>query len=718
MAIPEGSSREVRENVREKARQKARERAAELAGRMTIEEMASLLRYDSPEIKRLGIYAYNWWNEGIHGLARAGTATVFPVALGLAATFDTGLMEQAAGIVATEARAKYNAYRQENDRGIYKGLTIWSPNINLFRDPRWGRGHETYGEDPYLTGTMGVAFIKGLQGDDPEYLKAAACVKHLAVHSGPEELRHEINVEPSLKDLAESYLPAFRQCIVEGRAEGAMGGYNRLYGEPCCGSKYLIRDLLRGIWEFEGYYVSDCFALRDFHEHHKVTADMTESAALALQAGCDVNCGNAYLYLLKALDKGLITEEQIKTACIRAMTTRLLLGCLEDTKTPWDELPYTVVDCREHRQFNELVAERSIVLLKNSGILPLQKKELRTLGVIGPNADSRIALQGNYHGTPGQYITVLEGIIREAGDDLQVLYSNGCELWQDRTERLAGPGDRIAEAVAVAKNSDAVILCVGLDERIEGEAHHISTGELFGGDKKDLLLPAVQQELAEAVLSVGTPVILCLMAGSSIDISAYTKRCEAVLMAWYPGARGGCAVAQILFGQVSPSAKLPVTFYGPDNYLPDYGDYSMKNRTYRYLEQEPLYPFGYGLTYSRVVCRKARLDYGRMVMCVEAENIGSMDTYEVIQVYCRSESSPDAARNPFLCGYRSVFLAAGECRSIEIALSGDTFTVVDGQGIRRTGGSHYRLYIGTHGPDSLSERLTGDPVLVIQAEIQ
>ena len=693
-------------------RERARKRAEELVSQMTVEEMASLLRYDSPPIKRLGIKAYNWWNEGIHGLARAGTATVFPVALGLAAAFDTGLMEAVAEAIADEARAKYNAYQREGDLGIYKGLTIWSPNLNLFRDPRWGRGHETYGEDPCLTGTMGVAFIGGLQGSDETYLKTAACVKHLAAHSGPEELRHEINVEPSPKDLEESYLPAFRQCVTEGRAEGAMGGYNRLNGEPCCGSRYLIRDLLRGTWGFEGYYVSDCFALRDFHEHHRVTGDMTESAALALSAGCDVNCGNTYLYLLQALKRGLITAAQIRTACVRALTTRLLLGCLEEEVTPWDDLPYTVVDCRKHQQLNERAAARSMVLLKNNGLLPLHKETLKTIGVIGPNADSRAALHGNYHGTPGQYITVLEGLIQEAGDEIQVLYSNGCELWRDRTERLAQPGDRIAEAVAAARNSDVVVLCVGLDESIEGEAHHISTGEAAGGDKSDLLLPAVQRELTEAVLAVGVPVILCLMAGSSIDISAYTGRCAAVLLTWYPGARGGRAAAGIIFGRESPAGKLPVTFYGPDHRLPDFADYTMCGRTYRYLEQEPLFPFGYGLTYGHVCCRQAEFDREQMVMTVTAENIGTCDTHEVIQVYCRSEESADACRNPFLCGYASIYLVAGGSVTVRIKLSADTFTVVDDQGTRRSGGHRYTLYTGTHGPDALSEKLTGTPVLI------
>ncbi len=707
-------------------REEAKRKAKELVSRMDIFEKASQLRYDSPAIPRLNIPSYNWWNEALHGVARAGTATVFPAAIAMAAMFDEEMMRRIGDVIATEGRAKHHAYAKEGDAGIYKGLTFWSPNINLFRDPRWGRGHETYGEDPYLTGTLGVAFIKGLQGENEKFLKSAACVKHLAAHSGPEALRHEINVKVSKKDLWESYLPAFKRCVKEGEVEGAMGGYNRLNDEPCCGSYYLMRDVLRGQWGFEGYFASDCWALRDFHEHHMVTATPSESAALALHTGCDINCGSMYLQLIKALEEGLVTEEEITTACERAFTTRYLLGCFEET--PWDHIPYTVIDCREHQILNEEAAKRSIVLLKNNGMLPLQKESLKTIGVIGPNADSRVALHGNYHGTSSHYITVLEGITKEVSEQISVLYSNGCELKSDRTERLALPLDRISEAVIAAKHSDVVVLCVGLDETIEGEAHHISTGEAAGGDKEDLLLPKVQRTLIEEVLKVGKPTILCLMAGSAIDLSEYEKQCDAILMLWYPGARGGSALAQILFGKESPSGKLPITFYGPDNVLPDFTDYSMKNRTYRFIEKEPLYPFGYGLSYGNVICKNAiLLSNGFKVndsladvrsdtlqIHLTLQNESDVATREVIQVYCKNHDSPYAVRNVSLCAYKNIMIEAWKQEDVLLTIPRSAFFTVDEEGNSNMDGRRFSLLIGTQAPDKRSRELTNRNVLEIQ----
>ena len=707
-------------------REGAKQKARELVRKMDIFEKASQLRYDAPAIERLHIPAYNWWNEALHGVARAGTATVFPVAIAMAATFDQELMKKVGDVIATEGRAKHHAYAKDGDRGIYKGLTFWSPNINLFRDPRWGRGHETFGEDPYLTGRLGVSFIKGLQGDDENFLKSAACVKHLAAHSGPEVLRHEMNVIVSQKDLWESYLPAFEACVKEAQVEGTMGGYNRCNGEPCCGSYYLMKEVLRGKWGFEGYFASDCWALRDFHEHHGVTKTPTESAALALHTGCDINCGSMYLYLLKALQEGLITEEEITTACERAYTTRYLLGCFD--KTPWDEIPYSMVDCKEHQRLNEEVAKRSIVLLKNDGILPLNKNIIKNLGVIGPNADSRIALHGNYHGTSSNYITVLEGIIQEVSEEVNVLYSNGCELKVEKTERLAMPFDRITEAVIVAKQSDVVVLCVGLDETLEGEAHHISTGEAAGGDKEDLLLPKVQRTLVEEVLKVGKPTILCLMAGSAIDLSEYEALCDAILMLWYPGARGGKACADILFGKASPSGKLPITFYGPNNNLPDFTDYCMKNRTYRYLEEKPLYPFGYGLSYGNVRCLEAELLVnGQSVLEKQVDvmeenlsirilmiNESIIETTEILQIYCKNHDSQYAVRNFSLCAFESITFQAWEQKVIDILIPKETFLSVNDEGERIMDGKRYSFSVGTQAPDERSRELTKKRVLEVQ----
>lgn len=446
----------------------AMELARELVSKMTIEERAFQLNYRAPAIPRLNIPEYNWWNEALHGVARAGAATMFPQAIAMAASFDEEMLQQVGDVISTEGRAKYNAYSSEGDRDIYKGLTFWSPNVNIFRDPRWGRGHETYGEDPYLTSRMGVSFIKGVQGEG-KYLKAAACAKHLAAHSGPENIRHEFNSVVSKKDLEETYLPAFEACVKEGDVESVMGAYNRVNGEPSCGSHTLLQETLRDKWGFEGHVVSDCGAIMDFHQFHKITKTATDSAALALSNGCDLNCGNVYLHLLEALQEGKITEEQITTSCERVMATRFRLGMFSDD-CEYDQIPYSANDTKEHHELAIRAACKSMVLLKNNGILPLNAEKLNTLAVIGPNADSREVLWGNYHGTASRNITVLDGIQDMVGDKVRVYYSQGCPLYQDAAEGgLARKDDRIAEAVHIAKMADAVILCMGLDGKFEGE---------------------------------------------------------------------------------------------------------------------------------------------------------------------------------------------------------------------------------------------------------
>ncbi|MGN0295588.1 MAG: glycoside hydrolase family 3 protein, partial [Lachnospiraceae bacterium] len=472
-------------------REKARQKAEELVSRMTVDEMASQLRFDAPAIERLGIPAYNWWNEGLHGVARAGTATVFPQAIGLAAAWDEELMLETGTVIADEARAKYNASVKYGDRDIYKGLTLWSPNVNIFRDPRWGRGHETYGEDPFLTSRLAVPYIKGMQGDG-EHLKTAACAKHFAVHSGPEALRHSFNAKATKKDMYETYLPAFEACVKEADVEAVMGAYNRTNDEPCCASEELMNRILRGKWGFQGHYVSDCWAIRDFHEHHGVTKNGVESSAMALNAGCDLNCGCTYLCLKEALNRHLVKKETLKEAAVRLFTTRYLLGMFEETE--YDAISYSSVESPEHLQIARKAAEEGMVLLKNNGILPLKKQSGTVIGVIGPNADSRRSLDGNYHGTASRYITALEGIQDYAGEEMRVLYSQGCHLFDDRVEKLADNDDRISEALAVAECSDVIILCLGLDETLEGEEG--DTGNAYAsGDKKDLELPAGQKRL-------------------------------------------------------------------------------------------------------------------------------------------------------------------------------------------------------------------------------
>jgi len=689
-------------------RSKARKRAEELVLKMTLEERASQLKYDAPAIPRLGIPAYNWWNEALHGVARAGQATIFPQAIGLGASFDEDMVYEIAEVIAEEGRAKYNAYSRQDDRDIYKGLTFWAPNVNIFRDPRWGRGHETYGEDPYLTARLGVKFVQGLQGEGP-VMKAAACAKHFAVHSGPEALRHEFNAKASAKDMEETYLPAFEALVKEAEVEAVMGAYNRTNGEPCCGSKTLIQDTLREKWGFQGHFVSDCWAIKDFHENHEVTCSAEESAAMALNAGCDLNCGNTYLHILNACKDGLVTEAAVTEAAVRLFTTRYMLGLFD--KNEYDEIPYDVVECREHLVLSERAAEESFVLLKNDGLLPLKKDRLKTIGVIGPNADSRAALVGNYHGTATEYVTVLEGIRRYVGDDVRIFYSVGAELAKDRTEGLGYRYDRLSEARIVAAHSDVVVLCLGLDETLEGEEG--DTGNSYAsGDKVSLQLPDSQIALMEAVAGCGKPVVLCLCAGSDIDLRYADSHFNAIVQLWYPGAQGGNAAARMLFGEESVFGKLPVTFYETLEELPEFTDYSMKGRTYRYMEGKAQYPFGYGLNYGNVVMKEAFLD-GNQVMAV-VENEGETDTEEVIQIYIRAVSCEAAPPNPQLCAFKRIFVKAGETVSTALTIRPEAFTLVGEDGQRFIAEGAYRIYAGFGQPDERTEELTGKKAVVIE----
>lgn len=692
-------------------RQEAIKRATELVEQMSVEELASQLRFDADAIPRLDIPEYNWWNEGLHGVARAGSATIFPQAIGLGATFDEELLEQVGEVVSVEARAKYNENEKHEDRDIYKGITLWSPNVNLFRDPRWGRGHETYGEDPVLIAKLGVSFIKGLQGEG-EYLRTAACAKHFAVHSGPEEKRHYFDAKASMKEMWETYLPQFEACVKEGHVEAVMGAYNRTNGEPCCAHSYLMDEVLRGQWGFEGHYVSDCWAVRDFHEQHKVTSRPEESVKLALERGCDVNCGCTYQKILNAYQEGLITKELLQKSAIRLFTTRFLLGMFDETE--FDSIPYEVVECKEHLNLSLKAAQESIVLLKNDGILPLNKEKLKTIGVIGPNANSRAALIGNYHGTASRYITVLEGIQDYVGDDVRVLYSQGCHLFLDREENLAKEDDRISEAMTVAEHSDLVILCLGLDESLEGEEG--DTGNAYAsGDKKDLMLPPSQQRLLEIIADMDVPFIVCMMAGSAMDLNLADARASAILQVWYPGARGGKAVADILFGEVSPSGKLPITLYRNLYGMPDFEDYSMKNRTYRFVEKQPLYPFGYGLNYADTEVLSAKLDkditYAQakdmeLSVVVEVVNNGNVATEDVLQVYVRVDDKNEVP-NPKLAAFERINLAAGEKKTVSVSIPNKAFSVVDEDGQSQFSGNKADIYVGFGQPDERTAQLTG-----------
>ena len=677
------------------------ERAIDLVSRMTLLERCEQLKYDAPAIERLGVPAYNWWNEGLHGVARGGVSTMFPQAIGMAASFDTQLIMEIATIISIEARAKYNEYSKLGDRDMYKGLTLWSPNINIFRDPRWGRGHETYGEDPYLTSRLGCAFVEGLQGEG-KTMRAAACAKHFAVHSGPEAIRHEFNATADAKDLEETYLPAFEALVKEAHVESVMGAYNRTNGEPCCGSEYLSSKLKE--WGFDGYFVSDCWAIADFHMHHHVTATATESVALALKNGCDLNCGNTYLHVYKAYEEGLVTEEEITNACVHLFRTRMRLGMFD--KTEYDDLGYMDVETKEHLAVSRKAAETACVLLKNDGILPLDRSKINTIGVIGPNAQNIGALRGNYYGTASRYETILMGIQDEF--EGRVLFSEGAHIVNDKCEGLALPGDRIAEAKAVAAHSDVVVLCLGLDEGLEGEEGDQSN-EYGSGDKRSLLLPKSQQLLLKAVLDVGKPTIVVLASGSSLNID--TDRENALIQAFYPGSEGGKAIADIIFGNVSPSGKLPVTFYKGVEDMPEFTDYCMRERTYRYDDYSKdniLYPFGFGLTYSdiRVESAEAEIDDDMIKASVTLSNSG-MSGQDALEVYFRSES-PDAVRNYALCAFTKVHLEKGEKKTISMHFPLKNITVVGDDGIRYLDKeAKTTLYFGTSRPDSLSCKLTG-----------
>lgn len=688
-------------------------RADDLVARMTLDEKVSQMLYNSPAIERLGIPAYNWWNEGLHGVARAGTATVFPQAIGLAASFDPELIKSVADVISTECRAKYKEFQNLGDRDIYKGLTLWSPNINIFRDPRWGRGHETYGEDPYLTAEIGKAFVKGLQGNDKKYLKTAACAKHFAVHSGPESERHSFNAEVSQKDLRETYLYAFSELVREANVEGVMGAYNRANGEPCCGSKTLLKDILCDEWGFDGYVTSDCWAIQDFHLHHKVTKNAVESAALAVNNGCDTNCGCMYANLLAAHNQGLVKEKAIETAIRHLMTTRLKLGLFaKPGDNPYENIPYELNDCSEHKKKNLETAKRALVLLKNKdSILPLNKNKIKSLAVIGPNANSRAALIGNYHGTASRYYTVLDGIEDAVGEDTRVYYAEGCDLFKEKSQDLALYGDRLSEAAAAAKRADAVILCLGLDETLEGEEGDASNA-FASGDKRSLDLPGLQQKLLEEVCAVGKPVIVVLLAGSALALNFAEENAAAVIDAFYPGAEGGKAIASLIFGEYSPSAKLPVTFYKLTEDLPDFRDYSMSGRTYRYFKGKPLYPFGYGLSYtafeySDIKLSKEKLTPGEsLTLSAVVKNTGEMESKVITQLYIKDIAASVNVPQCQLIGIDQESLGPGNQKKISFEVTPKKMSLINENGERIIEPGSFRLFLGSSGPDERSFELT------------
>lgn len=648
------------------------QRAADLVSRMTLEEKVAQMQNSAPAIPRLGVPAYDWWSEGLHGVARAGHATVFPQAIGLAATFDVPLMHKVAIAISDEARAKHNRFVREGKRGRYQGLTFWSPNINIFRDPRWGRGQETYGEDPYLTARMGVAFVEGLQGDNATYRKLDATAKHFVAYSGPESERHHFNAQPPARDLYETYLPAFRALVRQAHVDAVMSAYNRVDGVPATGNKRLLNGILRQDWGFNGYVVSDCGAVADIYKHHKVVATAEQAAALAVKGGVDLNCGKTYAHLVKAVHDGLVDESVIDTAVERLMRARFRLGMFDPpAKVPWSDIPDMTRQLAVHKPLARKAAQESMVLLKNDGLLPLPTS-LEHVAVIGPTADDVTALLGNYHGTPVAPVTILAGI-RKALPHAQVDYVRGANLVQGYGDPI-GP-KQFDAALDAARRAQVVIFVGGLTSDIVGEEMPVHFPGFNGGDRTSLRLPATQQKLLKALQATGKPVVLVLTTGSALAIDWAQQHLPAILLAWYPGGEGGSAVADALFGKTDPAGRLPITFYRNVKQLPPFDDYSMAGRTYRYFKGKPLYPFGYGLSYTRFVYSDLHLDRtvldpdGRMRITLKVKNTGRRAGDEVVQLYLHALHAAHARANKSLRGFRRISLKPGEEREVSFDIT-------------------------------------------------
>ena len=671
------------------------ERVDLLISEMTLEEKTSQLLDVCPAIQRLNIPEYNWWNEALHGVARNGRATVFPQAIAFGATFDEDLIFRVGTAISDEARAKYNESIKLGNRNRYAGLTFWSPNINIFRDARWGRGQETYGEDPFLTSRIGVSFVKGLQGDNPTYMKAAACAKHYAVHSGPEELRHEFNAVVSKKDLFETYLPAFKALVQEANVEGVMGAYNKTLGQPCCGSPYLLQDILRDDWGFKGYIVSDCGALKDFHTFHKVTKTPEESAALALINGTTINCGNVYKTLKGALNQNLITVDLINTRLKESLLTRFKLGMFDPLGVnPYDAISSEVVDSQKHRNLAKEVAQKSIVLLKNkNNILPLNKN-IKSIYVVGPSASSEEVLLGNYYGLTSSTQTILDGIVSKVSAGTTINYKHGVLPYRNNVNPIDWSSGE-------AGQSDVCIAVMGISGLFEGEEGE-ALASSSKGDKTNLKLPQNQIDYIKKIRSKSNkPIVLILTGGSPIAIPELLDLVDAVVFAWYPGEEGGSAMGDILFGDVSPSGKLPITFPKSVEQLPAYEDYNMKGRTYKYMVKEPLFPFGFGLSYTTCEYKNLQLD-SNFIVSVDVKNIGERTSDEVVQLYI---SSPKAGiDDPIydLKSFKRIHLKPNETKTVRFQLKKETFYQVNNNGdfVLRQG--KHTIYVGGSLPSQRS----------------
>jgi len=678
------------------------QRIDDLIGRLTLSEKIGQMLHEAPAIERLGIPAYSWWNEALHGVARAGSATIFPQAIGLAAAFDPALAEKVATAISDEARAKFEVFAAKGTAGRYVGLTFWTPNINIFRDPRWGRGQETYGEDPHLTATIGKRFVKGLQGDDPKYLKTAACAKHFAVHSGPEKNRHEFNAVASPYDLEDTYLPAFRALVVEAGVESVMGAYNRTNGEPCCGSEFLLEKILRGEWGFQGHVTSDCWALQDFHLHHKVTAGPVESAALALNRGCDLNCGDLYHHLEDAVRLGLVPVGKVDESLRRLFATRFKLGEFDPShRVPFRGLPRSVIRSPEHLELSYETAVRSMVLLKNDGILPLNKDSLKSVYLTGPNALAPEALLGNYHGLSPRMVTFVEGLTEELGQEIKYEFRHGALLW--------GKNQITTDwASFEARGFDVTLAFMGLNILMEGEEGDAIADPDYG-DRSAITLPPAQHEFLDKILNQGKPVVLVVTAGSALDLSAYADRAAAIVYSWYPGELGGQALADLLFGKREFTGRLPVTLPRRLEDLPPFEDYSMAQRTYRYSQAEPLFPFGFGLSTRplKVSGLRAPASVGPgagLRVEVTVMNPHDRAAADVVQVYLRKETGLRAAQFE-LAAFDRVELAAGETRTLTFELTERQVASVHEDGRRTFVPGTLRLWAGTGQPDGRTRAL-------------
>ncbi len=679
------------------------ERADSLVSQMTLREKIAQTQHAAPPIPRLDVPAYNWWNECLHGVARAGLATVFPQAIGMAASFNDTLMFDVATAISDEARAKHHQALKQENRGIYFGLTYWTPNINIFRDPRWGRGQETYGEDPHLTGRLGVAFCRGLQGDDPTYLKLVATPKHYAAHSGPEPLRHEFDVVVTQRDLRETYLPAFKACVEEAGAYSVMGAYDRTNGEPCCCSPTLLQKILRDEWGFEGYVVSDCGAIGDIYAHHKVAKSEEEAAALGIKNGCDLNCGTVYYRaLLGAVQQGLVTEDEIDVAVKRLFVARMKLGMFDpEEDVPYAAIPIAKVHCDEHVERSAQMARESIVLLKNDGALPL-RKDLNNIAVIGPNAQNDVALYANYNGFAPAMSTPFDGILAKVSVGTQVYYCKGCDLFRDE------PIQQQELDWNLGDETEAVIAVLGNTTELEGEEGGVALSD-GGGDRTEIGLPGRQLELLTFLRDKmgDRPIILVLLTGSAVDLSEVEPLVNGVVLGWYPGEQGGNAIADVIFGDYNPAGRLPVTFVKSMAQLPSFTDYNMMGRTYRFMEEEPQYRFGYGLSYTTFEYADLTISpgdlkvdtAGEVTVSVDVTNTGEHDGDEVVQLYVTDIEASVPVPRKQLAGFKRVRVNAGETRTVTMTVKPEQLMAYDDDGAPFLEPGEFRISVGGGQPD-------------------